>query len=260
MLAHKDKEVMQHYLAEMLFQPLADKLQVSVEESENKDKTELAAFADTSNDDRNNASPKKDVIELNENDNTQFKITDGKPKSGLVKEEIKTNRLARHTEKAYPAWDNGLPIWAQDKFDCLLFAVAGFEFAVPLVTLGQIYTISEVLTPVIGQPSWFMGMQPTAFGNMRVINTAQFVMPDHFDNAATFQPGYMVSMAQSPWALAVDKVNQPIKLVASDVKWREERSKRPWLAGVLKQQMCLLIDIPALEYGLKDLNSSMTDE
>jgi purine-binding chemotaxis protein CheW len=41
-------------------------------------------------------------------------------------------------------------------------------------------------------------------------------------------------------------VNQPITLVPEDVKWRSDRSKRPWLAGTVKDHMCALLDIPRI--------------
>ena len=50
----------------------------------------------------------------------------------------------------------------------------------------------------------------------------------------------------APWGLAVDSVNQPITLQPDDVKWRGDRSKRPWLAGTVKDHMCALLDIPRI--------------
>jgi purine-binding chemotaxis protein CheW len=49
-----------------------------------------------------------------------------------------------------------------------------------------------------------------------------------------------------PWGLAVDSVTQPISLLPEDVKWRSDRSKRPWLAGTVKEHMCALLDIPMI--------------
>jgi purine-binding chemotaxis protein CheW len=43
-------------------------------------------------------------------------------------------------------------------------------------------------------------------------------------------------------------------LSKEDVKWRTNDSKRPWLAGVIKEKMCALIDVnnlnALLEKGL----------
>lgn len=142
--------------------------------------------------------------------------------------------------------DNGRPAWAQQRFDVLLFEVAGLTLAVPLMSLGQIQPLTDELTPLFGQADWFMGLQPTAMGKIRTINTARFVMPERYEERFLDAAKYVISMAGLPWGLAVDAVNQPISLDPDGVKWRGERGKRPWLAGTVKQHMCALLDIPTM--------------
>lgn len=143
------------------------------------------------------------------------------------------------------AWgDNGRPQWAQAEFDALLFKVAGLKLAVPLVCLGQIYPIEEDLPQIFGQADWFMGVQATPIGKLRVVNTALFVMPEKYKPEFLKTARYVVSIDGIHWALAVDTVEQPIKLQPHDVTWRSQRGKRPWLAGTVKSAMCALIDIP----------------
>jgi purine-binding chemotaxis protein CheW len=145
------------------------------------------------------------------------------------------------------AWmPNGRPVWAQERFEVLLFSVSGLTLAVPLIALGQIQPLTEDLTPLFGQADWFMGLQPTPVGKIRTVNTAKFVMPERYDDAFLQSAKYVVSIDGLPWGLAVDSVNQPISLQPEDVKWRSERSKRPWLAGTVKEHMCALIDIPTM--------------
>ena len=141
---------------------------------------------------------------------------------------------------------NGLPQWAQSRFDVLLFKVSGLTLAVPLVSLGQIQPITDELTPLFGQADWFMGLQPTPQGKIRTVNTAKFVMPERYDENFVKSAKYVVSINGVPWGLAVDSVNQPISLMPDDVKWRGDRSKRPWLAGTVKEHMCALLDIPRI--------------
>jgi purine-binding chemotaxis protein CheW len=141
---------------------------------------------------------------------------------------------------------NGLPQWAQSRFDVLLFKVSGLTLAVPLVSLGQIQPITDELTPLFGQADWFMGLQPTPQGKIRTVNTAKFVMPERYDECFVKSAKYVVSINGVPWGLAVDSVNQPISLMPEEVKWRGDRSKRPWLAGTVKEHMCALLDIPRI--------------
>lgn len=142
--------------------------------------------------------------------------------------------------------ENGRPQWAQSRFDVLLFGVSGLTLAVPLVALGQIQVMTDELTPLFGQADWFMGLLPTPAGKIRTVNTAKFVMPERYDENFVKTAKYVVSINGVPWGLAVDSVNQPISLHPDDVKWRSDRSKRPWLAGTVKAHMCALLDIPRI--------------
>ncbi|HSC69594.1 MAG TPA: chemotaxis protein CheW [Cellvibrio sp.] len=151
---------------------------------------------------------------------------------------------------------NGRPQWAQSRFDVLLFKVSGLTLAVPLISLGQIQPITDELTPLFGQADWFMGLQPTPAGKIRTVNTAKFVMPERYDPTFLETAKYVVSINGVPWGLAVDSVNQPITLMPDDVKWRGDRSKRPWLAGTIKEHMCVLLDIPRIGQMLVDADKN----
>lgn len=151
------------------------------------------------------------------------------------------------------AWAaNGRPVWAQKDFDVLLFQVSGLTLAVPLIALGQIQPLTDELTPLFGQADWFMGLLPSPTGKIRTVNTARFVMPERYDENFVKTAKYVISIDGVPWGLAVDSVNQPITLKPTDVKWRTERTKRPWLAGTVKDHMCALLDIPMVGQMLID--------
>lgn len=152
--------------------------------------------------------------------------------------------------------ENGRPQWAQSRFDVLLFKVSGLTLAVPLISLGQIQPLTDELTALFGQADWFMGLQPTAAGKIRTVNTAKFVMPERYDPNFLETAKYVMSINGVPWGLAVDSVNQPITLMPEDVKWRGDRSKRPWLAGTVKDHMCALLDIPRIGQILIDADKN----
>lgn len=151
---------------------------------------------------------------------------------------------------------NGLPQWAQEKFDVLLFDVAGLTLAVPLIALGQIYPLTDDLTPLFGQADWFMGLQPTPMGKIRTVNTARFVMPEKYNETFLQKARYVMSLDGVPWGLALDSVNQPMRLDPDQVKWRSDRSKRPWLAGTVKEHMCALLDVPRIAQLLLEMDKN----
>ncbi|SDI52621.1 purine-binding chemotaxis protein CheW [Pseudomonas flavescens] len=142
---------------------------------------------------------------------------------------------------------DGRPDWAQEPFECLLFDVAGLTLAVPLVCLGSIYPLAgQDLTPLFGQPDWFLGILPSQSGNLKVLDTARWVMPDRYRD--DFRQGlqYVISVQGYEWGLAVHQVSRSIRLNPDEIKWRSQRAQRPWLAGTVIEHMCALLDVSAL--------------
>lgn len=198
----------------------------------------------------------KGAVEVEEKVQVEDKSADAPVE--LVTEEL--DQQATEDMLSSLTWlDNGRPRWGQERFDVLLFSVSGLTLAVPLIALGQIQPLTDELTPLFGQADWFMGLQPTAMGKIRTVNTAKFVMPERYDDAFLETAKYVISIDGLPWGLAVDAVNQPITLEPEDVKWRGERSKRAWLAGTVKQHMCALIDIPMMGQLLENEDHSRKD-
>jgi len=146
-----------------------------------------------------------------------------------------------------PATVDGRPAWAAEPFECLLFDVAGLTLAVPLVCLGSIYTLADrELTPLFGQPEWFLGILTCQAGNLKVLDTARWVMPDRYRD--DFRQGlqYVISVQGYEWGLAVHQVSRSLRLDPSEIKWRSQRGQRPWLAGTVIEHMCALLDVAEL--------------
>lgn len=139
------------------------------------------------------------------------------------------------------------PAWAAEPFECLLFDVAGLTLAVPLVCLGSIYSLAgQELTPLFGQPDWFLGILPSQAGNLKVLDTARWVMPDRYRD--DFRQGlqYVISVQGYEWGLAVHQVSRSLRLDPNEIKWRSHRGQRPWLAGTVIEHMCALLDVSEL--------------
>ncbi|KJK05617.1 MULTISPECIES: CheW domain-containing protein [Pseudomonas] len=146
-----------------------------------------------------------------------------------------------------PATVDGRPAWAAEPFECLLFDVAGLTLAVPLVCLGSIYSLAgHELTPLFGQPDWFLGILPSQSGNLKVLDTARWVMPDRYRE--DFRQGlqYVISVQGYEWGLAVHQVSRSLRLDPNEIKWRSQRGQRPWLAGTVIEHMCALLDVAEL--------------
>jgi len=139
------------------------------------------------------------------------------------------------------------PDWAEQAFACLLFDVHGLSLAAPLHELGGICPLNDNLQTVSGQADWFMGILRWNGRNIRVVDTARFVMPERVKDSS-HRSAYqsIIVLSDSNWALAVDAADQSFNLQPTELRWRMNMGKRPWLAGTLLHRLCALLDISIL--------------
>ena len=130
------------------------------------------------------------------------------------------------------------------EFQALFFKVAGLTLAVPLKSLGGIHKLEEI-NKVFAKPKWFKGVMLNRGSKLNVIDTAQWVMPEKFnkelEESLNYQ--YLIMLGESKWGLQAESLINNVTLQSDDVKWREQSGKRPWLAGLIKEKMCALIDV-----------------
>lgn len=141
------------------------------------------------------------------------------------------------------------PEWAKTSFECLIFTVAGLQLAVPLVLLGAIHRIDNAVDPIRpmpGSPRWYMGVRAGSDKHLRVVNSAEWVMAGRAPVDARANYRFVIQLNNSDWGLACDNVAQSFTLSPQQVRWRSSRSKRPWLAGTVIEQMCALLDVQCM--------------
>lgn len=143
--------------------------------------------------------------------------------------------------------------YREGDFQALFFKVAGLTVAVPLIELGGIHKI-EKTTALLGKPNWFKGVMLHRDEKINVVDTALWVMPEKCDekmkNLLNYQ--YVIMLNDSTWGLTAENLVDTIVLKQDDVKWLDTPSKRPWLAGLVKDKMCALLDVDALIQLLDD--------
>lgn len=98
----------------------------------------------------------------------------------------------------------------------------------PLVCLGSTYPLeNQESTPLFGQSDWFPGILPSQADNLKVLDTARWVMPERCRNDYHDGLKYMISARGYEWGLVVHQVNRPTHLDPAEVKWRGQHSQRP---------------------------------
>ena len=135
----------------------------------------------------------------------------------------------------------------EQEFQVLYFNLAGLTLAIPLTELGGIHKLSKV-APLIGKPVWFEGIMLHRDEKLSVVDTAKWIMPEKYDEklAKSLKYQYLIMLDDSNWGLACESLITTVTLSPDDVKWRETKGKRPWLAGLVKEKMCALVDVKSL--------------
>ena len=138
--------------------------------------------------------------------------------------------------------------YMEDDFQALFFKVAGLTLAVPLKSLGGIHQVGKI-SPLMGKPKWFKGIMTEREDKLQVVDTARWVMPEKYteelEESLDYQ--YLITLNDSPWGLLCEELVTSEPLQPEAIQWRKAgNNKRPWLAGVVRDRMCALLDVNAL--------------
>ena len=107
-----------------------------------------------------------------------------------------------------------------------------------------------------------MGIADIRGRKMNVVDTIKWVKSD-VEPADKYE--YMIALGKTLWSIGCDKLEGNKILHKDNVTWRENAGNRPWLAGIVKKEMCALLHVDALikmfENGvnLKDLDLQMSE-
>ena len=151
------------------------------------------------------------------------------------------------TVTAIETANSGVPDWAEERFQCLLFNVSGLSLAVPLVKLSSVISWNEdEITETPNQTSWYLGLIKHLEKQVKVIDTALLVMPENrrtnIDKTSSNRLGNILLVDDYKWGLACDSIGDVIWLSKEDVKWRKNKQTRAWLSGTSLEHLCAIMD------------------
>ncbi|MFT7005746.1 MAG: purine-binding chemotaxis protein CheW [Colwellia sp.] len=164
---------------------------------------------------------------------------------------VETNLVTQKSQGDFSVKSQKL--YRQGDFQALYFDVGGLTLAVPLIELGGIHQVDKI-TSLIGKPEWFKGVMLYRDEKINVVDTALWVMPEKCDEKLkkSLNYQYIIMLNKSGWGLSAENLIDTVILKQEDVKWIDSPSKRPWLAGLVKDKMCALLDIDSLIQLLND--------
>lgn len=227
------KKLMQNYLSELLTDEPEPAQQAKQKDAEKEKLDKLLQQVNVVA----KENQRKASIATTRSEAKRTTATDVKQEEPVLVTAKSQGKLVTQTVKSY----------REGAFQAMFFDVAGLQVAVPLIELGGIHNIGDT-TNLMGKPDWFKGVMIHRDEKINVVDTAKWVMPEKCDDklleALKYQ--YVIMLNNSAWGLAAENLVDTLTLQQEDVKWMESTAKRPWLAGLVKDRMCALLDVDAL--------------
>jgi len=144
------------------------------------------------------------------------------------------------------------PGWSKPEFQALLFKVGALNLAVPLIKLHSVIPWPEEgIAAMPNQPSWCYGLLRYRDQNVRIIDTAELVLPPD-KRREPIEPKHVLIVGDGRWGLACSSIGEVLRLEPDEVKWRTAEGRRRWLAGTVVGHLCALLDTEAFADMLGD--------
>lgn len=145
--------------------------------------------------------------------------------------------------------DETMPEWTRSSQQCLLFDVEGTEVAIPLVVLQSIAVWDSEALSIPIQPDWHLGVIQHRGENIVIIDTARLIMPEKITQSPEERRkkhGSHYLVINGHFALSCNDIKETVLVTRDMVKWRSQRSNRPWAVGVIIDRLCVLMDTEEL--------------
>lgn len=135
-----------------------------------------------------------------------------------------------------------IPFWAATPFQAQLFQVAGLTLALPVAELVGVVDSTDIIKPGADAGPWLRGRLCYRDGEIMVVDTARWVLPQRQDLPPQGAQYPVLVIANGRWGLACDALSETITVDPAEVRWRTARTQRRWLAGIVSQRGCALLD------------------
>ncbi|WP_018951421.1 MULTISPECIES: chemotaxis protein CheW [unclassified Thioalkalivibrio] len=140
----------------------------------------------------------------------------------------------------------------EQPFSALVIEAGNLTLLAPLHALGGVAPLDSLeVRPTPNHSVWYLGLADTKQGRVQLIDLAAVVTPEDRD----YEPDtarQVVFLAGSRFALACRAIHGTRVIHPESLRWRSQRRRLPWLAGVEREKMATLLDLEALDRTLDE--------
>lgn len=141
------------------------------------------------------------------------------------------------------------PVGNAAVIECRIISVAGVTLAVRHTEVSAVkpwpigYTVLEQLGGQVGGEWAHEGLQ------VLLVDTARIILPT--ENHPMLAPlssraHEILILASGQWALVSENASEVVAVATECIHWRGESGRRPWLAGMVSEPRCALLDATGL--------------
>lgn len=194
---------------------------------------------------------------------TQTKVTTSSAATYIQKQSVRHAQVTTHSDtdpddiespSNQPGTVACMPGWASGAFQVLMFEISGVSLGVPLVTLAGILKWSDSACRLPGQPVWHLGVLTHRSQRVVAVDTTWLIMPERIEPDRE-DPGktgsHLLLIGEGKYGLLIDKIKTTDRLQNRDVRWRHDSDRRSWLAGIITDQLSVLLNVDALLEKIK---------
>lgn len=127
------------------------------------------------------------------------------------------------------------------RFAAVICRVGRYRFAVPLNMLDGVTRLEGRVTALAGQPAWHGGLVRHRGRQLTLVRLGALLGLADDEPAATAD--HLLVLPGGRAAVVCEEPPEPLQLSGDRIRWARPSSQRPWLAAVLPDQMCVLMDV-----------------
>ncbi len=142
-----------------------------------------------------------------------------------------------------------VPEWAQQTpIPLVVVRLGAIKLALPMTTLSGVtaWPGMENIHHLPGNPPWVLGVLNQREGYSRVLDSDRLILPPghrRSSEQARNSWKHLLFFDDYRWALAVDSLHRTLRVEHKDIRWRRLAGNRPWLAGILIEELCVVLEV-----------------
>lgn len=129
----------------------------------------------------------------------------------------------------------------ESRFAAVVFAVGRYRFAAALNMLDSVAPVEGEVTPLPGQPVWHRGVVSYRGKQLTLVDVGGLLELEGVEPPAS--PEHVLVLPGGRAGLLCDAPPEPLALTGAGIRWCRPVRQRPWLAALLPEQMCILMDV-----------------